>query len=480
MRACPAISLQFLGRFTLLFAFLKSQSDTVVHLALQVIYLACQQNECIVDMGTAQVLNYLFCAIRSCKTLVSLCLDILYSLLSHTPIVKEALVKGGVAFVLDIFCNDGDMKLRVRSAEVVARMMADRLVGGKVRIQMMKFLPALFGDAMRDTPSIAVQLLESTSETPELIWTDDMKTRLSTVLSRITERQLSVITSSAQAEWSGIDPGDESELPNLDSEANIGGIYIRLLVANPGWILRKPKETLGDLLEAALQGLQKEAEPDKTKLIVSSICGLLHSQPVLLEHIPALGPLPRMLRLLSQCSNPSAVCGLLNLLNPISNSCTCVDALSRLECIQPVAVAIRNHPEHVHTGLEYLERLLNSPNGTEEFVQQSVNCDLVPQLLKLLEESSHAHLTPSGRALVVSILKAMSSSRVHGQRVALLLDKCPSWASYRDQRHDLFLQASGSALPALPAGVAGYITHHRTPNLPKQLSPPTDPLQSMP
>ena len=73
------------------------------------------------------------------------------------------------------------MKLRVRSAEVVARMMADRLVGGKVRIQMMKFLPALFGDAMRDTPSIAVQLLESTSETPELIWTDDMKTRLSTV-----------------------------------------------------------------------------------------------------------------------------------------------------------------------------------------------------------------------------------------------------------------------------------------------------------
>ena len=79
------------------------------------------------------------------------------------------------------------------------------------------------------------------------------------MLSRITERQLSVITSSAQAEWSGIDPGDESELPNLDSEANIGGIYIRLLVANPGWILRKPKETLGDLLEAALQGLQKEA-----------------------------------------------------------------------------------------------------------------------------------------------------------------------------------------------------------------------------
>jgi len=89
----------------------------------------------------------------------------------------------GVAFLLDVFCNESDMVVRVRSAEVMARMMADRLVGGRVRIQMLKFLPALFGDAMRDTPSIAVQLLESTSETPELIWTEEMRARLSIVFS---------------------------------------------------------------------------------------------------------------------------------------------------------------------------------------------------------------------------------------------------------------------------------------------------------
>ena len=82
-----------------------------------------------------------------------------------------------------MFCNESDMAVRVRSAEVAARMMADRLVGGRVRIQMLKFLPALFGDAMRDTPSIAVQLLESTSETPELIWTEEMRARLAIVFS---------------------------------------------------------------------------------------------------------------------------------------------------------------------------------------------------------------------------------------------------------------------------------------------------------
>lgn len=60
-------------------------------------------------------------------------------------------------------------------------MIADRLVGGKARVQLNKFLPPLFADAMRDAPSTAVQLFESVSENPELIWTEDMRVRLSTV-----------------------------------------------------------------------------------------------------------------------------------------------------------------------------------------------------------------------------------------------------------------------------------------------------------
>lgn len=83
--------------------------------------------------------------------------------------------------MLDVFCNESDADLRTRSAELLARMTADRLVGGKVRIQMNKFLPVLFVDAMRDAPVTAVQLFESSSENPELIWTDDMRHRLSTV-----------------------------------------------------------------------------------------------------------------------------------------------------------------------------------------------------------------------------------------------------------------------------------------------------------
>jgi hypothetical protein len=78
------------------------------------------------------------------------------------------------------------------------------------------------------------------------------------VLRRITKRQLAILSQDPKAEWSGIDPKDESELPNLENEDCVAGIYLRLLVANPGWVLRKPKETVGELVEASLQALQKE------------------------------------------------------------------------------------------------------------------------------------------------------------------------------------------------------------------------------
>ncbi|KZS16300.1 DnaJ subfamily C member 13 [Daphnia magna] len=485
IKATPAVALQCLGRFQCLFQLVENTSTTG-YLALQVIHLATQQNDCVVDVGSAQLINYLLSVLRSPNSNnVRLCLDIIYTLLSHTPIVKEALAKGGVVFVLDVFCNETDMELRIRSAELLARMTADRLVGGRVRIQMGKFLPVLFADAMRDAPSTAVQLFESSSENPELIWTEEMRLRLSTVLRKIIKRQLTVISQNPKAEWAGIDPHDESELPNLDAEICVGGIYLRLLVANPGWILRKPKEILGELLEAALQGLQKEGETEKTKIIVSAISGLLHSQPVLLEHIPSLGPLPRLLRLLSSSTGSSTVTArLLALLNPMTISSTCIEAFSRLECVAPIASAMHHHPEHVTIALETLEKMITSNSGTEEFAQQSINVELVPQLLKLLEDSFNPHLSSSGRALVVSILKALSVSRLHGCRVTSLLDQSSCWASYRDQRHDLFLQASGSALPiAAGAGVAGYITHHNRGSAGQQHQsppppPPTDPLQS--
>jgi len=36
---------------------------------------------------------------------------------------------------------------------------------------------------------------------------------------------------------------------DIEGEMILGGVFLRLFVANPGWVLRKPKEFITELLE---------------------------------------------------------------------------------------------------------------------------------------------------------------------------------------------------------------------------------------
>ena len=36
---------------------------------------------------------------------------------------------------------------------------------------------------------------------------------------------------------------------DVQGELTIGGVFLRLFIANPGWVLRKPKEFLTELME---------------------------------------------------------------------------------------------------------------------------------------------------------------------------------------------------------------------------------------
>ena len=51
---------------------------------------------------------------------------------------------------------------------------------------------------------------------------------------------------------------------SLHGELVVSGIYIRLFVANPGWVLRKPREFLIELMENVLKqmGQVNKKKPD--------------------------------------------------------------------------------------------------------------------------------------------------------------------------------------------------------------------------
>jgi len=67
---------------------------------------------------------------------------------------------GGLIYLLDMFCNSTNPTLREQTAELFAKILSDKLVGPKVRIIVAKFLPAIFMDAMRESPEASVHMFE--------------------------------------------------------------------------------------------------------------------------------------------------------------------------------------------------------------------------------------------------------------------------------------------------------------------------------
>ena len=61
-----------------------------------------------------------------------LIMETLYSLFSNTKLVRHAHDRAAILYLLDLFCN-GDMTgVREKTAEVLAKMVMDKLVGPKV------------------------------------------------------------------------------------------------------------------------------------------------------------------------------------------------------------------------------------------------------------------------------------------------------------------------------------------------------------
>lgn len=50
---------------------------------------------------------------------------------------------------------------------------------------------------------------------------------------------------------------EDVSLSTTSGEVVVGGVYLRLLVANPSWVLRKPKTFISDLFDALLDQMAR-------------------------------------------------------------------------------------------------------------------------------------------------------------------------------------------------------------------------------
>jgi len=170
----------------MLFYFLRCDEAPEVQLAaLSVIVDITSIKDCVASIAESGVMSNILILIEQCPQGHELALEALHALSSNTKIVGELLLKGALLFLLNMFCSSRSPGVRLTVATVFARMAADKLNGPRVTIQLAKFLPPIFMDAMRENAEASVHMFESNQENPELVWDESSRKRVQTEVARM-------------------------------------------------------------------------------------------------------------------------------------------------------------------------------------------------------------------------------------------------------------------------------------------------------
>ncbi|KAH0627267.1 hypothetical protein JD844_002784 [Phrynosoma platyrhinos] len=452
----PGSECECIGHFKLIFSLLRVHgAGQVQQLALEVVNIVTSNQECVNNIAEAMVLSNLLALLHSLPSSRQLVLETLYALTSSTKIVKEAMAKGALIYLLDMFCNSTHPQVRSQTAELFAKMTADKLVGPKVRIILMKFLPGVFMDAMRDNPEAAVQIFEGTHENPELIWNDNSRERVSTTVREMMLEHFKLQRDNPDINWKL--PEDFAVVyGEAEGELSVGGVFLRIFIVQPAWVLRKPREFLIALLEKLTELLEKN-----------------NPHPQLADQVPPLGHLPKILQGMNHKNNaiPKSAMRVIHIL---SDNELCVRSMAALETIGPLMNGMKKRPDTIGVACEALNRMFQREQN--DLVVQALKADLVPYLLKLLEGVGLENLeSPSAtKAQIVKALKSMTRSLQYGEQVNEILSRSSVWSAFKDQKHDLFISETQTAGYLTGPGVAGYLTAGRTSSVMPSVPPPVD------
>lgn len=460
IRNNSGVEIQCIGHFKLLFSLLRLDGCAQVQaLAIDVIASVTGNQECVNDIAAAEVLVYLLLVLYSLSNSSSriTVLETLLPLMSNSKLVKEAMTKGAVIYLLNLFCNSTNPQIREQTAELLGKMTSDKLVGPKLRITLNKFLPQLFLDATKDSPETAVMMFEGVQENPELIWNDESRERLCCEVQRIAEEHYRIQKDNPTTVWK---VPEEFSLcsQELHGEIIISGVYLRLFIQNPTWVLRRPRDFFTELLDKTLQ-LMSMSNPngELLEMVTTALVSLLQAQPALLDQVPALGHIPHLLKTVDAQDDAIPKSCLL-ILHQLANSEACIRLLGQTDCILSMIKAMKRRKDMVGVACEALNSMFQYNN--QDLVQQVLDTQLVPYLLTLLESRLESLHNPAAtKAQIVQTLKLMMNNPQYGEEISAVLEKSTIWSEYRDQKHDLFITSTTMSgyLPST-ASVAGYLT----------------------
>jgi DnaJ family protein C protein 13 len=459
LRNNPGSELQCIGHFKLIFSLLRmGGAQRLQMLSLEVISAVTGNKKCVSNIAEANVLTYLLLTLHSFPQGRSVALDILHALTSNTQIVKEALNKGALIYLLDIFCNSTNPAVRESSAGLFAKMISDKLLGPKVRLILNKFLPPIFMDAMQDNPEASVHMFESAQENPELVWNDEAREKVQNVVKKMKLSHYEAQKDNPDTLWKL--PHDFLVVyTDVEGQIIIGGVILKLFIQQPSWALRRPKEFVVALMDR-FDNLISQAAPNGEELetVTQAAVCLFLAQSALADMLPQLGHIPKMFSAMKKSKNDAIPKACLTVVQQIVNNDMCVKFISCTPCVDPMITAMKSRSDAISVGSEAFHTLFEK--NQPALVEQAISAGLVEYFLHLLETDLAGVDSPSAtKALIVKTLKSIRSDLTFGQQVEEILDKSPIWATYKDQKHDLFIQDTTIAgYLTGPVGVAGYLT----------------------
>jgi DnaJ family protein C protein 13 len=380
------VEVQCVGQFKLMFMLLRlAQSPKIQSCTLETLISVTANKTCVNDIANNEVLSSLLLVLHSFTSGQLLALECLYSLSSNSKIVKDMVPTGGLLYLLNIFANGSLPNVRQKCAELMAKLQQDKLTGPKIRLILNRFLPPLFMDAMKDNPEAAIITFEGTYENPELIWNEEARQRVCDALRKMSDSlyKRQSAPNGADEKWTILEDLREAGVQNVTEatatlyssvssqhELVVSGVFIRLFITNPGWVLRKPKEFLVDLFELWLDLTNRKMQDgEHLELSTQALVQLFIAQPVLLDNLPSMGVLPQVIQVLG-AKKDSIVGAGLNVFHQVVNSDNCLKSMSTYEVMSPIKQAMLARRDLVHLSAEALAKLFSTQSVVDEFVGQ--------------------------------------------------------------------------------------------------------------
>lgn len=148
-----------IGNFPLIFNYLRlNHLPNVQCLALNVISRAANNKECVSDIACSVQLPLLLILLVKFRAVSESVLRTLIAIASNGNVVKALLEYGGLLYLLHLLlAGHGEQpeSTRLLVAELLAKLQADKLTGPRWARFLVRYLPPVFADALRDNPADA-------------------------------------------------------------------------------------------------------------------------------------------------------------------------------------------------------------------------------------------------------------------------------------------------------------------------------------